>query len=771
MKKREKRWFFPEKSSLPYAALIRAVRKEEVRDLSDESLRSSLRGLSQTGGAQEETPARGFALLTELIRRVTGLNLFDSQLSTALSLQSGKIAELPTGEGKTAAAVLAAAWFALQGRKVHVLSFNDYLAKRDCLFARPVLEACGLSCGWMTQESEKEDRRKQYRCNVVYLSAKEAGFDFLRDFLCMRPEDQLAPRREVAIVDEADSILLDEARIPLVLAGQAPEFTVPLEELVRLAGSLAAEEVNVDAVNNQVFLTDEGIRRVEGEFSLTNLHSGEHADLLAAINTALQAQFLLHKDKNYLVKEEEICIVDEGTGRIAQSRRYPDLLQAAVEAKEGVPYSRRSRIFHSTTLRDFLLQYEFLCGMTGTAKSSEGELENLYDLSVDEIAPHLPSRRIDREDLLFETTGQRDEALAARILEASKEGRPVLVGTRNVKESEALSARLTRLGVSHSVLNARDDEREAEIIAGAGQPGRVTVSTNMAGRGVDIRLGEGDPAAEERARRAGGLLVLGTGLNRCKRIQDQLRGRAGRQGDPGESLFFLSLQEERELLGFELPEGRNYSTTPRGEVEDVWMHKLVQRAQRNAQAKDSEERYLLQRYAFLLEQQRRIVSAWRDAVLFGNQPGCLLENDREKYDAFAASCGAQGVEKADRQLTLYFINLHWADYLESMEAVRDGIHFSVVGRKSPLDEYHRAAIEAFEEMRAEVIADVCAVIRECEITDDGIDMEKYGMELASSTWTCLVEDSASQFSRLPHLIKAITAPLKKAATQISNAKR
>ncbi|MDF2632256.1 MAG: SecA domain protein [Caproiciproducens sp.] len=757
MKNLKKRLHVNGQSDLPYLEFVSRINNIDYQGDSLDQLRNTSRSF-RGSQLQDNDFIVAFALLKEIIFRQTGLKLFDTQLSTAISLLKGKIAELPTGEGKTLAAVLPAAFHAMRGHSVHVLIFNDYLAKRDYLFTKPLYEFCGLSVGLIQQPMLVKERKIMYGRDIVYLSAKEAGFDYLKNFLCLQEEDLLCTEFDCAIVDEADSILIDEAKIPLVIAGNAPEELCSMSDISHAVKSLLPDEVVINKAANQVYLTDAGISRIETKLNIQNLYDEANLNILSMVNASLQAQFLLVRDKNYLVKENSIQIIDEFTGRVSENRRYPDILHSAVEVKENLNGSAGSVIYNSMPLQSFLLKYKKLCGMTGTIQTSAKEIQNMYGLDVDVIPPHKPCVRIDHEDVLYYTNADKYTAVVEEVKLAK--GQPVLIGTQSVQESEKLSDLLTGEGILHYVLNAKNDEREAELIARAGEPERVTVSTNMAGRGVDIKLGGANEAKKAEVQTAGGLYVIGTGINSSIRIDNQLRGRAGRQGDAGESKFFISLED---ALMVQYGIGQNISGSNRIDsvVTDRHVKKAVRRVQKYAEGSDAEARYMLEKYAYIQEEQRKVIADIRSAVLLDQKPfELLLEREPAYYKKLIDSAGKSGVEKAERQLTLYFINFHWAQYLESMEYIRDGIHFMLIAGKNPIDEYHRTAIAAFDEMMEDIKEDIVSSMKKYKITADGIDMKASGLSGATTTWTYLIDESSSQFSRIPYLAKTISNQIK-----------
>ena len=480
--------------------------------------------------------AEAFALSREAARRAIGQRPFDVQILAGLAIHRGRIAELATGEGKTLAAVAPAYLHALLGRGVHVLTFNDYLARRDARWMGPVYERLGLSVGYVQEGMMPTERRRAYRCDVTYVTAKEAGFDYLRDGLALDDSEQVHRPFHFAIVDEADSILIDEARIPLVIAGdagQSPNLAGP-ERMAAVARQLLPKiDYDTDEYQHNIALTEAGIARAEGLLGCGDLYASENLARLAQLRNALHAQCLLARDVDYVVRAGRVELVDDFTGRVADKRQWPDGLQAALEAKEGVQRQPEGRILGSVTLQHFLRQYPQLAGMTATAQPAAEELEQLYGLRVTVVPTHRPMIRVDDPDVVFTDQDAKRAALVGEIAGVHATGRPVLVGTASVGESERLADELRAKGVPGEVLNARNDEREAEIVAHAGAVGAVTISTNMAGRGTDIRLGGPDDHAADREKvvALGGLYVIGTNRHASLRIDQQLRGRAGRQGD------------------------------------------------------------------------------------------------------------------------------------------------------------------------------------------------------------------------------------------------
>ncbi|HYP08896.1 MAG TPA: preprotein translocase subunit SecA, partial [Bryobacteraceae bacterium] len=505
--------FAPSKGDARAIQRIHAMREELVR-LNDTELREE--------SSRTKDMLRFMAATVVAVSRVLGQDMFDVQLQGALALARGSVAEMQTGEGKTLAAVPAIAWMAREQHGVHVMTVNDYLARRDAAWMGDIYRLLGMSVGYVQQGMTAEARRAAYRCDVTYATANEIGFDFLRDQLALYPHEQAHRAFHAAVIDEADSILIDEARIPLVIAGADKDqgsLAIAAEAAVRRLGPW---HYMVDAGGHNVALTDVGIGAVESALCCGSLYEDGKLPLLTAVQDALHAHVLLRRDVDYIVKNDAIELVDELKGRIASDRRWPPGLHAAIEAKEGVAAKAQGRILGSITLQHLVALYPKVCGMTGTAMTQELELRKVYGLAVEVIPTRLPVVRVDQPDVLFATKADKEHAVAEEVRRAHASGQPVLVGTASVADSERLSALLA--DVPHAVLNARNDELEAGIIARAGDRGAVTISTNMAGRGTDIRLGDGVAAL-------GGLYVIGTNKHESRRIDNQLRGRAGRQGD------------------------------------------------------------------------------------------------------------------------------------------------------------------------------------------------------------------------------------------------
>ena len=703
---------------------------------------------------QAREPIEIAATVTETIFRKTGLKLFSCQLETAFALYNGHIAELSTGEGKTLAGVVAAVMYVKSGRKVQILVFNDYLAKRDATENKCIYDFCGVSVGYITENTPVSERKEQYEKDVLYISAREAGYDCIRNFVAYSENELTGGKYDVAIVDEADSILIDEASIPLILAGKAEDTSANEIKVMDAVKKLSSDDYDIDEKEGQIWLNDSGIEKIEELLEIENLYDN-NADILSDINTALQALHHLKKDKDYIVRNDEIAVVDEATGRIAANRKFPNALHRFVEMKEGITHNINTKIYCQMTIGAFMNQYEKLSGMTGTAATSAGEFESTYGVRTVVIEPHTPCIREDLDDEIFLTNAERDEALLEEIISANAKGQPVLIGTSSVKDSEELSLKLKEKNVEHNVLNARNDEKEAAIIAEAGRPYAVTVSTNMAGRGVDIKLGGASEEEKEFVQSVGGLYVISATVNRSRRIDNQLKGRAGRQGDTGMSKFFISLEDENIAPFFE--EGDNNGKA----MSDKEKFSMVRTAQTTLEGNEAEARYTLKKYSYIIEHQRELMANYRLAVVKGEEiPNILKSEDKKAYDELLEQTSEDEIAKAERILTLYYINHHFSNYLEAMEDVKSGIHLNIVAGKNPFDEFNRSAIEFFEAMKQELKGDLLDKLQQVEVDNGKIDISLFNIKPTTGTWTYMVDDSAGQFNHLPALMNMVSKKIK-----------
>ncbi|MDX1502289.1 MAG: accessory Sec system translocase SecA2, partial [Thermoanaerobaculia bacterium] len=653
-------------------------------------------------------------------------------------LAAGRVVEMPTGEGKTPTAVAPVALAARAGGGVHVLTFNDYLARRDAAWMGPVYEALGLTVGVVQEGMTAARRRRAYARDVTYLTAREAGFDYLRDGLALSRDQQVFPTPRVALVDECDSILIDEARVPLVIAGAHQRRAAGVARLAELARRLRpGRDFELDEHRRNVFLTEAGVDRVEAELGGASLVDADGAALAARVRNALHAEHLLRRDVDYIVRGGAVELVDEFTGRVAERRQWPDGLQAAVEAKEGLRLGAGGTILGSITLQHFLRLYPRLAGMTATVADAADELDEVYGLEPAILPPHRPSARVDLPDRIYAARAARDRALLDEIAATHGAGRPVLVGTASVAESERLAAALTARGIGCRVLNARNDEAEAAVVARAGASGAVTISTNMAGRGTDIRLGEG--VAD-----LGGLCVLGTHRHESRRIDLQLRGRAGRQGDPGSSRFFLSLDDDllerfgiRDLLPRRfVPEGE------RAELDSPAVRREVERVQRIAEGEAWRIRRRLFATSRILESQRLFLRGWRERLLRGDPELEELLQARcpERRDELARRLGEEERTRVERRLALAAMDRCCGEYLTEMEILRDEVHLVALDGREPLAEFYRGAIQAFETLLERIEETIVDRYGSLRLGPGGVEWEAADLGAPAATWTYLVHD-------------------------------
>lgn len=723
---------------------------ERLREISEELIDNAVKGINT-----ENFLARGFALVREASRRVLGLYPYDVQIVAGIAMYHGNIVEMQTGEGKTLAAVFAAYLKAVEKKGVHILTFNDYLAKRDAQWMGPVYEFLGLTVGYIQEDMELSERKRSYECDITYATAKEAGFDYLRGFLAIRAEELIQRKFNFAIIDEADSILIDEARIPLVIAGDIHGFRIDAQKVWSLVRDMKQYiHYDTDEYAYNVCLTEEGIEYIEKVLGCGNLYGDKNLELLADINNALHAKTLLKRDVDYIVREGRIELVDEFTGRVAENRKWPDGLQAAIEAKEGILAKDNGQILYSITLQNFIRQYPGFCGMTGTAQTSAEEFREFYGIDVVVISTNRLCIRVDYPDLIFTDKGAKYKALIKEIVEVHKKGQPVLIGTCSVEESEFIYMKLKEAGVECQVLNAKNDEMEARIIEMAGKIGSVTVSTNMAGRGTDIKLGGGEAGEHKRVSDLGGLYVIGTNRHESMRIDNQLRGRAGRQGDPGTTRFFISLEDDllkRYGIRKLIPE-KFYPEKSDAPIENKIIKLKVAGAQRIVQGQNFDIRKTLCKYSDIIEQQRRIIYRRRQALLMNvSKPGLFKAKLSYRYMQLCQVASEEILEEAERKVMLYHINKCWAEYLSYISYIRESAHLYNIGGKVPLDEFNKAAIEAFDNLLKVIEERVIDTLNSIEIGENGIDMEKEGLRSPSSTWTYIVDDGIGQFGFTPAL--------------------
>ncbi|MDI3280299.1 MAG: preprotein translocase subunit SecA [Bacillota bacterium] len=740
----------------------------EMQKLSDEELQAktpAFRQRLENGESLDELLPEAFAAVREAARRTLGQRHFDVQLMGGIVLHQGKIAEMKTGEGKTLAATAPVYLNALTGRGVHVVTVNDYLARRDAEWMGAVYRFLGLSVGTIVHGLSTQERKAAYNADVTYGTNNEFGFDYLRDNMVLSAEEMVQRELYYAIVDEVDSILIDEARTPLIISGQAEESTDLYYRFAKLIPRLQRDvDYTVDEKLRTVAPTEEGIRKMERWLGVENLYDESNIELMHHFNQALRAHALMKRDRDYVVKDGQVIIVDEFTGRLMFGRRYSDGLHQAIEAKEGVRIERESQTLASITFQNYFRMYKKLAGMTGTAATEANEFRKIYGLDVVVIPTHKPMIRIDYPDVVYRTERAKFAAVVEEICRLHATGRPVLVGTISIEKSERLSEMLKQRGIPHQVLNAKYHEKEAEIIKLAGQRGAVTIATNMAGRGTDIVLGEG--VAE-----LGGLHIIGTERHESRRIDNQLRGRAGRQGDPGSSRFYVSLEDDlMRLFGSDRIAGLmdRLGWAEDQPIEHPQVSRAIENAQKKVEAHNFDLRKQVLEYDDVLNQQREVIYRQRRQVLKGeglrdvilnmvervvrgaldqyadeklypedwdleglarflNQTFALepplsaadlaleerpaleeklLALAREAYERRERELGSEQMRLLERFLLLRTIDMKWMDHLRAMDDLREGIGLRAYGQRDPLLEYKFEAYNMFQAMTAAIREDV-----------------------------------------------------------------
>jgi preprotein translocase subunit SecA len=604
----------------------------------------------------------------------------------------------------------------------------------------------GLTVGWITADSTSAERRAAYACNVTYGSVNEIGFDVLRDQLVTDVEDLVSPDPDVALIDEADSVLVDEALVPLVLAGTSHRET-PRLEIIHLVGDLTSgtnpgNYYDTDADRRNVHLTDAGARKLEAALGGIDLYSEEHVgSTLTEVNVALHAHVLLQRDVHYIVRDSAVHLINASRGRIAQLQRWPDGLQAAVEAKEGIDTTETGEVLDTITVQALINRYPTVCGMTGTALAAGEQLRQFYKLGVSPIPPNTPNVREDEPDRVYITAAAKNDAVIEHIVAVHETRQPVLVGTRDVAESEELHERLVKAGVPAVVLNAKNDAEEAAVIAEAGTLGKVTVSTQMAGRGTDIRLGGSDESDHDAVADLGGLHVVGTGRHHTERLDNQLRGRAGRQGDPGSSVFFASWEDDVVVSHLE-PEKLPMQTDDDGRITNDKAAQLLEHAQRVAEGKLLDVHANTWRYNQLVAQQRAIISERREHLLrTATAREELAERSPKRYEQLVEEVGEERLEKICRLIMLYHLDRGWADHQAYLSDIRESIHLRALGMQNPLDEFHRMAVDAFASLAADAIEAAQQTFETANVLADepGLDLSK--LARPTSTWTYMIHDN------------------------------
>lgn len=797
----------------PIVAQINAL-EAKVQAFSDEELANQtnkLRKQLSQGKTLDDILPEAFATVREAGKRTIGQRHYDVQLIGGIVLHQGKIAEMKTGEGKTLTATLPLYLHALTGKGAHLVTVNDYLAQRDSQWMAPIYEFLGLTVSCLQHNMSDRERKEIYNADILYATNNELGFDYLRDNMKFRKQDFIQRKLNYAIVDEVDSILIDEARTPLIISGMAEQSSKLYTDVNRIVMHLKKDtHFEVDEKARNVQLTDDGNDTIEKAFNIDNLYNIEHLKLLHHVNQALRAHALFKRDVDYVVKDNQVLIVDEFTGRILAGRRYSDGLHQALEAKEGAKIEHESQTLASITLQNFFRLYTTLAGMTGTAETESEEFHNIYGLDVIVIPTNRPLIRKDQPDLIFLGQNTKFQAIVNDVRERYKNDQPVLIGTVAIETSELLSNVLTASGVPHEVLNAKQHQREAEIVENAGKPGRITIATNMAGRGTDIKL-------TEKSKEAGGLYILGTERHESRRIDNQLRGRAGRQGDPGESRFYISLEDNlirifagdkiksrMEMLGMEKDET----------IESSMVSKTIERSQTNVEKQNFEYRKHLLEYDDVLNQQRIIVYQYRCDALDGNEaiyglvrdfigksinrlfekflPKTTMAPDHvqgfiealaqlsnfsvielnntlintsnkeqfksdiyqflsEKYDLLRNSTGQQEMlQQAEKWLVLETIDQAWKQHMLNLDHLKEGISLRSWGQKNPLLEYKREAFLMFKDMMEDIAQFVVQGIFHINIDRfDEHAIEARRQQELDQMQLSAKEDSAQQ----PHVIQ------------------
>lgn len=764
--------------------------------LSDSSLAAKTQEFKKRladGETLDDILPEAFAVVREASKRVLGMRHFDVQLIGGITLHRGNIAEMRTGEGKTLVATLPVYLNALTGKGVHVVTVNDYLAKRDSEWMGKLYRALGLSVGLIVANLDYNQRKLAYASDITYGTNNEFGFDYLRDNMVIHAEQMVQRPLNYAIVDEVDSILIDEARTPLIISGPGERSTDSYYTLAKVVPQLVAgEDYTIDEKQKTIAPTESGIAKVEKMLKIENLYDSANLELNHLLNASLRAYAMMHRDKDYVVKDGQVVIVDEFTGRLMFGRRYSDGLHQAIEAKEGLKVERESQTLASITFQNYFRMYEKLAGMTGTAKTEEQEFNNIYGLEVYEIPPNKPLLRKDLPDLIFKTKKAKYKAVVKDVVERHKKGQPVLVGTTSITQSEQLSDMLLKSGVPHNVLNAKHHEKEAEIVANAGQRGMVTIATNMAGRGTDISLGEG--VAE-----LGGLHILGTERHESRRIDNQLRGRSGRQGDPGSSQFFLSLEDDlMRIFGADNISGMmdKLGMEEDEPIEHSLINKSIERAQKKVENHNFNIRKYILEYDDVMNQQREVLydqrrkilgnESLRDTImemvdslvikamnqyadeklypeewdyegllkhleLFFLEPGQftvaemedlgrgelqerLLAIAHEEYDKREQLIGEANMRELEKAVMLKVVDSKWMEHLDSMDMLREGIGLRAYGQKNPLVEYKFEAYDMFEAMIEAIQEDTIMYLYRIriELNDNVIEEESAADPLANA---------------------------------------
>ena len=754
--------------------------------LSDASLKAKTEEFKTRlaeGETLDDILPEAFAVVREASKRVLGMRHFDVQMIGGVVLHRGNIAEMRTGEGKTLVATLPVYLNALSGKGAHVVTVNDYLARRDSEWMGRLYNFLGLSTGLIVAGLDYDQRKQAYASDITYGTNNEFGFDYLRDNMVVHADQMVQRPLNYAIVDEVDSILIDEARTPLIISGPGERSTERYYELAKIVPHLVKDEdYTIDEKQKTIAPTEEGITKVEKMLHIENLYDSSNLELNHLLSASLRAYAMMERDKDYVVKDGEVVIVDEFTGRLMFGRRYSDGLHQAIEAKEGLKVERESQTLASITFQNYFRMYEKLSGMTGTAKTEEQEFNNIYGLEVYEIPPNKVLARIDMPDLIFKTKAAKYRAVVRDVVERHKTGQPILVGTTSITQSEMLSDMLTKAGIPHNVLNAKHHEQEAEIVANAGQYGMVTIATNMAGRGTDISLGEG--VAE-----LGGLHILGTERHESRRIDNQLRGRSGRQGDNGSSQFFLSLEDDlMRIFGADNIAGMmdKLGMEEDEPIEHSLITKSIERAQKKVENHNFNIRKYILEYDDVMNQQREVLYGQRRLILNNQslretilhmvdnliinamnqyadeklypeewnyegllkhleiyflEPGMLTVEQMEEYgraelqehlidiahkeyEKRESLFGEANMRELEKAIMLKVVDSKWMEHLDAMDMLKEGIGLRAYGQKNPLVEYKFEAYDMFESMKEAITDETIMYLYRIQINVETIAEEE-----------------------------------------------
>ena len=779
--------------------------EESIKKLSDSELKvrtEELRKIAKESKDLDKLLPEAFALVREASQRTIGQRHYDVQLMGGIILHQGKISEMKTGEGKTLVATLAAFLNALSGKGVHIITVNDYLAKRDAEWMGQIYKFLGLSVGCLTSDVSDENRKQTYQCDIVYGTNNEFAFDYLRDNMKLSLDEMVQRDFNYCIVDEVDSILIDEARTPLIISGPTEDTSTEYFLCNKIVNDLNSDLYQKDEKDRNVTLNDKGVDEVEKKLSKLNLLNGDNfydprnISLVHHINQSLKANVLFQKDKDYIIRDNQVQIIDEFTGRVLEGRRYSDGLHQAIEAKEGVPIQNENQTFASTTYQNYFRLYQKLSGMTGTAMTEANEFYDIYKLDVVEIPTNVSIARKDLNDQIYRTEKEKINAIIENIKEANKQGQPILVGTTSIEKSEELSNHLNQQSIKHNVLNAKQHEKEASIIAQAGRLGAVTIATNMAGRGTDIQLGgnlelrkieSNDPIQEEQLFReekqkvmeAGGLFVIGTERHESRRIDNQLRGRSGRQGDQGKSIFFLSLEDDlMRIFGSERIDSmlQKLGFKEGESIDHPWINKALEKAQQKVEARNFDIRKSLLQFDDVMSDQRKVIYEQRLEILkteniyqttnnfFEDVSEDIIQysklspdeldksilksrierilgskiNDSD-VDTFIKLSHEEKVKKLktkfedrrkdriskvgdnvnkdiEKKIFLQNLDFEWRSHLQYLEQLRQVIGLRGYGQKNPIDEYKRESFDLFQQLLIKIKENIVIFLSNIEVT-------------------------------------------------------